>query len=176
MHSWRVLILPYLEQKVVYDKYDFTVPWDHPNNARLADSIPSLYRSPGIDEGHETNYLAVIGPDTAFDSRPETHSDLIRGDSETLMIVENADRRIHWMQPEDMPLEEAASGIGKPGGITSEYTEPAGVTVGGHVLKLDAELSQVDLRGLLTVPSESETTVPPSGAVEIEDGRLRTRR
>ena len=32
MHSWRVLILPYLAEKSIYDAYDFTEPWDGPNN------------------------------------------------------------------------------------------------------------------------------------------------
>lgn len=35
MHSWRVL-LPYLEQEALYDQYDFSEPWDGPNNRKLA--------------------------------------------------------------------------------------------------------------------------------------------
>ena len=36
MHSWRVLILPFLEQKALYDQYRFDEPWDGPNNGKLA--------------------------------------------------------------------------------------------------------------------------------------------
>ena len=35
MHSWRVLILPYLDQDALYKAYDFTEPWDGPTNKKL---------------------------------------------------------------------------------------------------------------------------------------------
>ena len=37
MHSWRVLILPFLEQRELYNAYNFAEPWDGPNNRKLAD-------------------------------------------------------------------------------------------------------------------------------------------
>jgi hypothetical protein len=36
MHSWRVLILPYLEENELFEKYDFTQPWNSEANLRLA--------------------------------------------------------------------------------------------------------------------------------------------
>ena len=35
MHSWRVLLLPYLEQQVFYMRYRFDEPWDSPHNRSL---------------------------------------------------------------------------------------------------------------------------------------------
>src|SRR6478735_1777869 len=35
MHSWRVLLLPYLEQKALHRQYRFDEPWDGPNNLKL---------------------------------------------------------------------------------------------------------------------------------------------
>jgi type II secretory pathway pseudopilin PulG len=35
MHSWRVLILPYMDRKEVYSQYNFNEPWDGPTNSRL---------------------------------------------------------------------------------------------------------------------------------------------
>src|SRR4051812_10595310 len=43
LHSWRVLILPYLEQKPLYNRYNFSEPWDGPNNRRLASQMPGVY-------------------------------------------------------------------------------------------------------------------------------------
>jgi Protein of unknown function (DUF1559) len=38
-HSWRVLILPYMEHSSVYEKYRFDEPWNGPNNRLLEDKI-----------------------------------------------------------------------------------------------------------------------------------------
>src|SRR5262245_48474313 len=35
MHSWRVLILPYLGRQDLYDAYDLNEPWNGPSNRKL---------------------------------------------------------------------------------------------------------------------------------------------
>ena len=65
MHSWRVLILPYMEEVGVYDRYDLSEPWDSPANLALTQSyIPPQYQCPSNAPGMSTNtdYLAVEGP------------------------------------------------------------------------------------------------------------------
>ncbi len=174
MHSWRVLILPYMDHSDIYDQYDFSVPWNHPTNARLAGSIPPLYQFPGRTGGTETNYLAIVGPGSAFDLPSEQHTSLFEDKLPTLMIVENDDRKIHWMQPDDMPLQDALNGISTKGGLTSIYVEPAGVTVDGQVLQLEPPITQDNLRVLLEAPAvDRQPASTPPGAIEIEDGRLR---
>ncbi len=68
MHSWRVLILPFMEQKELYDAYDFAEPWDGPNNRKLASRIGSIYLRSGLDSGQAqtTSFVAVVGPQTAW--------------------------------------------------------------------------------------------------------------
>jgi hypothetical protein len=74
MHSWRVLILPYLEQKVLYDQYDFTEPWNGPNNSKLLATPPDTYGCPsddrtcGVTGAWPTSYLAVVGAETALEA------------------------------------------------------------------------------------------------------------
>src|SRR5438552_18335675 len=46
MHSWRVLILPFIDQADLYSKYNFDEPWDGPNNIKLLDEMPRLYKCP----------------------------------------------------------------------------------------------------------------------------------
>ena len=46
LHSWRVLILPYLEEEELYDSIDLTKPWYHPDNLALANRMPWVYRCP----------------------------------------------------------------------------------------------------------------------------------
>ena len=63
IHSWRVLLLPYLENDPLYKAYDFTQPWDGPKNRKLTAVClrefvcPSDYKiGPG-----QTSYVAVVG-------------------------------------------------------------------------------------------------------------------
>src|SRR4051812_12184722 len=46
MHSWRTLILPYIDNKALYDAYNFNQPWDGPDNRRIADVRIACYRCP----------------------------------------------------------------------------------------------------------------------------------
>jgi hypothetical protein len=62
--SWRVRILPFIEQQALYEEFDQHVPWDHPNNARLIERMPEIYKSPNRpDEDGKTVYLGVVYPE-----------------------------------------------------------------------------------------------------------------
>ncbi|MDZ7618474.1 MAG: DUF1559 domain-containing protein, partial [Patescibacteria group bacterium] len=57
LHSWRVLILPYVEEQDLYDAR-FDEPWNGPNNIRLAHKMPKLYHCPSEpDSDSTTNYV-----------------------------------------------------------------------------------------------------------------------
>jgi hypothetical protein len=62
------LILPFLEQKALYDAYNFGEPWNGPNNGKLAHQIGSIYLRSGLepDQAHTTSFVAVVGPETAW--------------------------------------------------------------------------------------------------------------
>jgi prepilin-type processing-associated H-X9-DG protein len=69
-YSWRVAILPYLEQQELYNQYNFDEPWDGPNNRKLIDKMPAVYGYPGPDgspssQSH-TSYFVFTGPSTAL--------------------------------------------------------------------------------------------------------------
>src|SRR5207248_412923 len=67
MHTWRVLILPYLDQKNLYQQYRLDEPWDGPNNRKLHDVGLPIFQCPSHSKAQpttETNYVAVIGPRT----------------------------------------------------------------------------------------------------------------
>ena len=63
-----VLILPFLEETPLYQQYKFSEPWDGPNNSKLIDKMPELYRDPihGQKKEHFTHYAAITGEGTAF--------------------------------------------------------------------------------------------------------------
>ena len=69
MHSWRVLILPFLDQNELYGSYRFDEPWNGPNNSKLHDVIVDVFRCPedhGRSKSNQTSYVAVVGPETIW--------------------------------------------------------------------------------------------------------------
>lgn len=118
MHSWRVLILPYLSESdanKVYQQYRFDEPWNGPNNQQLAAQLGNHFRcrtTNAAEPGSHltTHYAAVTGPGTAWPGPTETLlEDIADGSDNTVMLVEIADSDIHWMEPRDVTLEEALS-------------------------------------------------------------------
>jgi hypothetical protein len=104
LHSWRTLILPYLEQNVLYDSIDLTKPWDDPVNATaLATPLPD-YQCPAASlSGNLTTYLAVVAPNSCLRPKdPIKLADLSDGASRTLAVVEvDSEHAVPWMSPTD---------------------------------------------------------------------------
>lgn len=161
LHSWRVLLLPYLDHKPLYDLYRFDEPWDGPNNRKLADKIVSVYNCPGEHRpaAHSTqtstSYVAIIGPETLWRGDRSTKFDDIKdGTSNTLMIVEVVNSGIHWMEPRDLHVLQMAPTINaKSGqGISSPHTGGAyAMLVDGSVRFVNDQITAETIRGLLTV-------------------------
>ncbi len=111
MHSWRVLILPYLNEQDLYDEYRFDEPWDGPHNRQLADRIPVCLQCPsfarsqdhhGLETARFTSYVAVSGQGTAFNgTRPVAYKDLKDGWARTVFIVDVRNAAVPWTQPLD---------------------------------------------------------------------------
>ena len=86
MHSWRVLILPFLEQQELYNAYNFAEPWNGPNNRKLAGRIGNIYLRSGLesDQIHTTSFVAVVGPQTMWrGTKPRSRKDLGDGTHDT---------------------------------------------------------------------------------------------
>jgi hypothetical protein len=121
MHSWRVLILPFLESSDVYSKYRFDEPWDGPHNRLLADRMPYAYRCPSESRtsppSHMTSYVAVVGPETVWPGRSSRSlGELTDGAGNTLLVVESHCSGIHWMEPRDLSVYQMARTINARGG------------------------------------------------------------
>ena len=74
--SWRVLILPFVEQDGLYKQFHLDEPWDSEHNKKLIANMPSTYKSPGSKVSGEgkTNYLTVRGKNTIFPGKDPTAS------------------------------------------------------------------------------------------------------
>ena len=69
-YSWRVAILPYIDQQALYNAYHFDEPWDGPNNRKLIDKMPVIYQYPGAEgtpaKSGSTSYFVFSGPSTVL--------------------------------------------------------------------------------------------------------------
>jgi len=95
LYSWRVLLLPFLEQQSLFNQFDLDEPWDGPHNKPLLEKIPKCYtlRMWRSDIAGLTHYQAFVGPGTAFQG-----NDL----SNSLFLVVEAAHPVPWTEPADL--------------------------------------------------------------------------
>ena len=138
-HSWRVLILPYIEQDSLFKRYRFDEPWDGPNNRLLAREMPKTLAFTGTDRSTTvTNYLAVVGAGTMWPGATgRKFTEIKDGPSNTILIVENNGLGVHWMEPRDLAFDTMPFGIDSPDGVSSWYKYPAVVTADKEFLEAE---------------------------------------
>jgi hypothetical protein len=179
-HSWRVLILPYIEQSDLLNEYSFSEPWDGPNNRRLAERMPRLYAFHGSAHPGNTaaNYLAVVGEETVWPgAKSVTSNEVEDGLGETILLVENRGAAVHWMEPRDLSLADVDLQINSPAGVSSPYDDPAVVMLDGSVHRLRPGLRPAVLHALLTIRGKEPGRSDMAGGRELlPDGRQRPRR
>lgn len=114
--SWRVHLLPYIEQQELYEQFNLDEPWDSPNNIKLLDQMPDLFKSlsASIPDGH-TMLLTPVTEASIFSQTPEDgrlgagFADITDGTSNTMMIVQGgAKNAVPWTSPQDLNVEDLA--------------------------------------------------------------------
>ena len=121
MHSWRVLLLPFLDEAPLYSRYKLDEPWNSPNNSAVGMSLPAVYacpsHPPGMQPSH-THYVALDGPQSVMNSKqPARIRDIVDGTSNTMMVVEAMDSQIQWTEPKDFDISQF--GGSAPDGMSS---------------------------------------------------------
>lgn len=117
-HSWRVLILPYLGERQLYQQYDMNQAWDSPTNMALVSRMPSVYASPGDDSAstsYETSYMVVVGRATVFPGGDKSlnMNQITDSPGNTILVVESTESGVNWMEPKDLTassMEYAVNG------------------------------------------------------------------
>ena len=106
--SWRVAILPFLDQQdELYKQFKLDEPWDSENNLKLADAIPKIYFPiRGRAEKGQTFYQMFAGKSTLLDPSGKGISlaAVTDGLSNTFMVVEGA-KPVIWTKPDDLPFD-----------------------------------------------------------------------
>ncbi len=161
LYSWRVLLLPYLEDIRIVKQFHLDEPWDSPHNRTLADQTPPWYvTGHSMDPPGTTRYQAFVGPGTAFERAGLTWADFPDGLGNTILIAE-ARTPVVWSQPVDMkyapeqPLPLLETGWTKPAEFLGCQIgrKPAGILVlmaDGSTRMLPSDTNAMTLRALIT--------------------------
>jgi len=117
--SWRVHLLPFLEQKALYDQFHLDEPWDSEHNRKLTDKMPGVFKSPNskLRQPGMTNYEVPVAENTTFPPGPTgiKIQDIVDGTSNTILCLEvDDDHAVVWTKPEDWSFdpERPARGLG----------------------------------------------------------------
>jgi len=107
--SWRVEVLPYLEQGNVFNAMNLNEPWDSATNRRFADTPISQYSDPETRADPTTRWRTFYGPGTPFDPnapRRLSFAQISDGTSNTIMVAESGEK-VTWSRFGEIKFDEA---------------------------------------------------------------------
>jgi hypothetical protein len=151
LHSWRVLLLPYLgkAEEALYKEYRFEEPWNGPHNRELADLMPAAYGcpcDPAAFEFSQTSYLALVEgstgdfatpPEIAEVNQPRKTKGKAKVPPKTrYLIIEVAESGVNWLKPQDFTFGAADGTL--PGGPRAQFSYHVG---GVNALERDGSTS-----------------------------------
>ena len=157
--SWRVHLLPYMEQQALYERFHLDEPWDSEHNKRLLPLMPEIFLDPssGLQPtGGKTHYLGVKGEGYVFDGtdRGRFLKTITDGLSNTIAIVQTGDAgTVPWTKPDDWQPDE--KNLMKP----FDQLHPGGFMAGfcdAHIALISYDIDPTVFKGLLTVAGEEE--------------------
>lgn len=171
--SWRVHILPYLEQDALYRQFKLDEPWDSEHNKKLIAQLPPIYRPTNakLAAAGKTKFVAPTGEQTLF---PERNmgiriADITDGTSNTIMLVEaDDDHAVVWTKPDDLPVDLkkplAGLAIRAPGAFLALVAD-------GTVRFLRQTVASQDLAALFTRAGGEVAALQPQDEVALRFGR-----
>lgn len=137
LHSWRTLILPYMDDQRLFDSIDLTRPWNDPVNAAALAQIPPYYRCPAAGlSGNLTTCAAITDLEGRFTADASTQiTDESEQNIPRLLLVDlPIDRAVPWMSPQDAFVHDlfsisAQSKLAHPGVVVISHSDGSVSTV-----------------------------------------------
>jgi hypothetical protein len=147
--SWRVQILPLVEEGELFKQFHLDEPWDSEHNKALIAKMPAVYAKPGRPLDGKTPYLAPVGKGLAFEgTKGLPIRDFTDGTSNTILLVEaNDDHAVEWTKPDDLEVDLAKpfAGLGdaEPNGFVALFAD-------GSVRMISKSIKATVLKALFT--------------------------
>jgi Protein of unknown function (DUF1559) len=157
LHSWRTLILPYIEGQSSHEKIDLSKPWNDPANKAAFESSRPRYRCPEANcPDTHTTYLAVVAPGSCLQpTEPRKLSDITDSRDYTVMVVEvGSDQAVPWMSPSDTS-EQWLMNLKNDSRLPHPNVALA-VCVSGRTLTVKKNASAEALRALISIAGNDD--------------------
>jgi hypothetical protein len=110
--SWRVALLPFLEEQALYSRFKLDEPWNSPNNLALVREMPKVFADPSIagpagTESGLTNYHLAIGDNFLTKPTGKTRlAEITDGTSNTIMAIAGNDDSLRpWTSTDDVKID-----------------------------------------------------------------------
>jgi prepilin-type processing-associated H-X9-DG protein len=152
LHSWRTLILPYLELNQLYQTIDLSKPWNDPANAKALHTDLGVFRCPvPAVAANTTTYLAIAGPNGCLiPGKSRRLAEITDAHASTMIVIEAGEENaVPWMAPVDAN-ETLVMSLGPD----TQFHHPGGMNAGfvdGHVRFLKGSTPSTVRRALMSI-------------------------
>jgi hypothetical protein len=165
--SWRVQLLPYMEQEALFNRFKRDEAWDSPANKDLSQTVVRTFQVPGrpTTQPWETYFRTFTSPKRAEggrgwleDGNPKGVSiaSITDGTSNTFMVVEAAEA-VPWAKPDDLPFD-AKNALPRLGGPSGSFAALFGD--GSTRTFRRSALNDATLRGAITINGGEAINLP----------------
>jgi hypothetical protein len=150
--SWRVELLPYLEEDILYRQFHLDEEWDSPHNKALLTSMPKVFAHPNHPQENAqglTYYRVFVGEHTPFPpgKRTSIPADFPDGLANTILVIEAADP-VPWTKPDEL-VYDPNQPLPRLGGHFPRGTNAAMADGAGVFLRVGNGLSEQTLRNAI---------------------------
>ena len=153
--SWRVALLPFLDEMEFYKQFHLDEAWDSPHNRPLVEKMPTIYADPDpkiqtAAGAGKTTFQVPVGKETIFyNSEGTTFHEITDGTANTIAMIEvDPQQAVEWSKPADWKVDLAHPREGL-GARSHNYVSAA--YADGHIQILSGQqLGDRPLRASLT--------------------------
>ena len=148
--SWRVHLLPYLDEFELYQQFHLDEPWDSDHNIKLLEKMPAVFSNPNLPSKTQTVYLGLVSDNSLFQTGTGLPVRKITdGLSQTMMFVEAGPNQLrNWTEPSDLEFRQqqplqGLTGL-RPGGFLATICD-------GSVRFISNSIDPQSIRAMVSV-------------------------